>query len=169
MRSTGSIATVLAVLVLAAGTFWVRQKVESLRPDGDDRAQILALVARGEAEAERRNAAGIGRLISRDYQDTAGNSHDRIRAQIHQYLIRWREVAIDIPSDLVRVEVSVGGREALAWFPVRMVGKLGGAEVSAQFDMSVRLGREPVRYLWVFPGEEWKVISADGYENAPLE
>lgn len=167
-RSAGWVAGLLAVVLLAAGTVWVRRKLESLRPVGDDRTQILNLIAMGERQAERRNAAGIARLISRDYSDAAGASYDRIRAEIHQYLIRWRDVEVEVPGEYVQISTTAGG-EAIASFPVRLAGSLAGTAVSSQFDMAIRLKKEPVRYLLVFSGEEWRIVSAEGYDGAPTD
>ena len=38
-----------------------------------------------------------------------------------------------------------------------------GGRYSSDVAMSIGLAKEPVHYFLVFPGEEWKVISADGY------
>jgi hypothetical protein len=70
-----------------------------------------------------------------------------------------------MPSREIQVAVSPGGKTAQAKFRARVTTQGEGSGGSLDIEMSLQLAKEPVRYFWLFPGEEWKVISADGYSG----
>ena len=159
------IAALAAILALAAGALGVKTAVDAQRPQGTDEEQIARILVEGERAVEQRDAAGVNRFISENYRDNLGFSDTSVKFQIKDYLRSKRAIEITIPSSSVEIRVDPPSRTATARFRVsaRMDAPGGGGSAATDLDMGLTLARERVYYYWIFPGEEWKVTSADGY------
>jgi len=157
------IVGVAVVVLLAAGAVGVKAAVDAKRPRGSDVEQLQNLLVTGERAAERGDAGGIYRLISDRYEDNLGMRDTQMRYQIGRYLRERPNLQITIPSESVSVEVAPDGRTARVSFRVSASsqGDLGGD--FRETTISFTAAKEPVTYYGFFPGEEWKVTSADGY------
>lgn len=153
----------IAGLVAVAAAAWgVHAAVEARRPRGSDTLQILRMLQQGEAAAERRDVSGITRFVSPDYRDTVGMNAERLRFQIADYFRRrTAPLEVEIPSRAVLVQVEPGGRLAAVQFPLLLGGTGEGA--APEMRLTLRLRKEQVFYYWLFPGEEWRITSAEGY------
>jgi len=156
----GALAVVLA---LALSALWVNRTVASMRPKGSDQEQIQALLLKGEIAAENRNSGAMGRLISENYRDSLGMTETQIRYQIGDYLRSHASIDIDLPANSIQTELSPDGKTATVRFHARVSTRGQDAQGSMEIDPILVMTKEPVHYLWVFPGEEWKVTSAEGY------
>jgi hypothetical protein len=158
------IAAVAAILALAAGSLGVKMAVDAQRPTGTDEEQIRRLLVEGESAVERRDAAGVNRLISENYRDGMGFSDTSVKYQIKDYLRGKRAIEVQIPSESVDVRVDAPSKTATARFHVSTrMQAAAGSPVPTELDLGLTLAKERVYYYWVFPGEEWKVTSAEGY------
>ncbi|MCC2670412.1 MAG: hypothetical protein K0Q72_2883 [Armatimonadetes bacterium] len=160
-----------ALLGLALGALVVKRAVDAQRPRGNDTEQIQSLLLKGETAAEQRNSQALGKLISDDYRDGLGMTETQMRYQISDYLRSHRAIDVDMPGNAIQVEVRPDGRSAQAKFHARVSTQGGTPDGSTNsggtidIDMTLQLVKEPVHYFWVFPGEEWKIVSADGYSG----
>lgn len=152
-----------AVLALALSALYVNRTVASMRPKGTDLQQIQALLLKGEAAAERRNSAAMGRMISDDYRDGLGMTETQIRYQIGDYLRSHTSIDIDLPASSIEATIAPDGKTATVRFHARVSTRGDGGQGSMDINPILVMTKEPVHYLWVFPGEEWKVTSAEGY------
>jgi len=152
-----------AVLALALSALFVNRTVASMRPKGTDVEQIQAVLLKGEMAAEQRNSAALGRLISDNYRDTLGMTETQIRYQIGDYLRSHSSIDIDLPANSIQAEIAPDGKTATVRFHARVSTRGEGSQGSMDIDPVLAMTKEPVRYLWLFPGEEWKVTSAEGY------
>lgn len=153
-------------LALAAG---IRCAVDARRPKGSDTEQIEQLLLAGEAAAERRDAAALGRLVSRHYRDSSGFTAASLRYRIAEYLRRQQSIEIEIPLRSVRIRVDPGTKTAVAEFDLTLRTQAEGVSLRADLHPVLTLAREPVYYFGIFPGEEWRVTSAEGYQSAPFD
>jgi hypothetical protein len=154
----------LAIVVLAGGgLLWLLRAVAAQRPPGSDQDQIRALIATGARAAMRRDSDAIGRLVSPEYHDASGMRADPLRRQIRSFLADVREISVNIPQNSLVVAVDADRRHATAQFYLQF--RTSGARGEMNFGNTLRLqlAKEPVRYYLVFPGAEWRVVSADGY------
>jgi len=151
------------VLTLALGALAVIRAVDAQRPKGTDPQQIQALLLKAETASEQRNSAALGRLISENYQDSLGMTETQMRYQIADYLRNHRSIDVDIPANSIQVQLAPGGRTGSVRFHARVSAQGESSQNSMDIDMTCGLAKEPVRYFWLFSGEEWKVTSAEGY------
>lgn len=166
------------LLLLAGAGIWLYRAVESQRPRGSDDQQIRAMVAQCEDAAEARRSGPILRWISENYRDQVGFSDSSVKYQIRDYIRSHASIQIEIPPDRVQVSVEPDGQRATVSFPVTSVtvagavNRFGVGETPApanptplrqDFSLSLTLVKERVYYCWVFPGAEWRIVSADGY------
>ena len=153
-------AIVLAVVVFAASALGVKAAVDAKRPQGSNTEQIQRMLLDGERAAERGDAAAIHRLISPNYRDEVGLKDTQVKYQINRYLRERPGLEITIPTQSVLIEVAPDGRTAACSFLI----SAHSANASTQdVPIHLQLARERVYYYWLFPGEEWKVVSAGGY------
>ena len=151
---------VLAIVLLAASALGVKAAVDAKRPQGTDIEQIQRMLLEGEQAAERGDAAGIHRYISPDYRDEVGLGDTQVKYQINRYIRERKGLELTIPSRSVAIEVAPDGRTATCSFSVSVTAANGSA---SDVPIHLQLVRERVYYYWLFPGEEWKVVSAGGY------
>lgn len=155
------------VLLLGAGA-GVKAAVDAQRPKGGDVRQVSTLLYECERAAERRNARGVNRYISEGYQDAVGLNDSQLKYQIGDFLRRHQSVDVDIPSRSVQIDVAPDGRTATLTFHLTLaVDTAGGGTGASEMNLGLRLAKERVYYYGVFPGEEWRVIGAEGY--TPVE
>jgi len=102
-------------------------------------------------------------LISDNYRDSLGMTETQIRYQIMDYLRNHSAIEVDLPVSSIETELAPDGRTARVRFRVRVMARGSSQESVTEVDMALTLAREPVRYFWVFPGEEWKITAAEGY------
>lgn len=159
MLGTGAL-----LLLAAAGIWWL---VEKQRPTGTPEAQLQRMLAAAERAAESRDAAGVVRWISDDYQDSSGMNDERLRFQIGRWLRARRSIDILIPSQRVVAQTLPGGADARLHFPLTLNWDGSGGTGTSSMQITLHLRREKVFYYFLFPGDEWRVISAEGY--IPLE
>lgn len=148
----------VGLILVAGGALGLKMAVDAQRPKGSDQEQIQTMLMDGEKAAKRKDAAGINRFISRDYSDGLGMTDTSLKYQVNDYLRRKSSFDITVPLESTQVMINPDGRTGTAQFIVRV-----NAENSASFPMTLKLVKEPVHYFLFFPGEEWKVISAEGY------
>ena len=179
---------VAAALALAGGgSLWVMRAVDAQRPKGSDEEQLRRLLYVGETAAEQHNSTSINRLISEDYRDSLGMSDTSLKYQIRDYLSQRRSIDVMIPSERVEVYIAPDGKTGTVTFPMTVInqqttaspapGGLTGSQqdpsptASSGGDMTLTLGvrKERVHYFYLFPGEEWKVTSAEGYSTGAFE
>jgi hypothetical protein len=177
------VITVTALALLGGGSLWVMRAVDAKRPQGTDEDQLRRLVYIGETAAEQHNSVSINRLISEDYRDSLGMSDTSLKYQIREYLSQRRAIDVVIPSERVVVYIAPDGKTGTITFPMTVMnpqtapapGSPGNpqfpAAASTGGDMTLTLGvrKERVHYFYVFPGEEWKVTSAEGYSTGAFE
>lgn len=156
------VGALAGVALLALGAFGVMRAVDAQRPRGSDTQQLRTMLAQGEAAAERGDAPAIWRFISDDYSDNLGFSDTSVKYNIRAYLRDHKNMDLTIPSDRVNIHIDPDGRTGAMDFVV-IVNSPGASGSGNQIPISLRIRKEPVRYYWLFPGEEWKVLSADGY------
>jgi hypothetical protein len=159
----GPILALAAVAVVALMALAVKRAVDARRPQGTDAEQIRQLLYDGERAAERRDSATLNRLISQDYDDGYFNAA-RVRYTITDYLRRQQAVEITVPSELIVVDVAPDGRAATARFRVQFARQADGGSFYHDLDMTLHLQKEPVYYYVIFPGEEWRITRAGGWE-----
>lgn len=172
-----------ALALLGGGSLWVMRAVDAQRPKGSDEEQLRRLLYIGETAAEQHNSVAINRLISEDYRDSLGMSDTSLKYQIREYLSQRRAIDVLIPSESVQVYIAPDGKTGTVTFPMTVMnpqtapvpGGAGGPQyptaASSGGDMTLTLGvrKERVHYFYVFPGEEWKVTSAEGYSTGAFE
>ncbi|MBM3459808.1 MAG: hypothetical protein FJX77_14910 [Armatimonadetes bacterium] len=153
----------LAVLVALGGGFWVKSAVDAQRPTGTDTEQLRTLLLSAERAAERRDPAGVVRWISEDYRDEIGLSGRAARYQVQNYLRSHRVQEVTIPSQGIQVQLAPDRRSARMSFPLLLDLESQAGRGQVQVSMTLTLQKDPVHYLWVFPGEEWRITRAEGY------
>jgi hypothetical protein len=158
------VVALLVVLVLAVGGFSLLRAVDAQRPKGTDAEQIQDMLYQGERAAERRDASAVSRLVSKDYNDGMFNAA-RARYAIGDYLRRQRSIDITIPSESVSFQPGPGGKTGVVRFRLLLNGQSEGGPTSSAMNLTLTVVKEPVRYFGVFPGEEWRITSAGGYEG----
>ncbi len=159
------VGLLVAVMLLAGGGLWVKRTLDAARPKGSDDAQIRQMLFDGEAAAERREPTGVSKFLSEDYRDGLGLSDSSMRFQIGRYLREHKEISLNIPSQSIQIQLDPEGRTGSVSFTLEAgVGEGTGATT---VPMTLKLKKDPVRYLWLFPGEEWRVTSAEGYQGVP--
>jgi hypothetical protein len=149
----------LAVSMVAVA-FGVKAAVDGKRPRGTNTEQIMQMLYDGERAAERRSASGVSKYLAESYEDSLGNNKDRMRYLIRDGITRYR--GLDVSLTDVQIQIDPGDQSAMATFQVRFNGQMDGP-VASTTNLSLRLVRERVYYYWLFPGEEWRIQSADGY------
>jgi hypothetical protein len=160
----GALVTLGLLLLLALVGLGVKRAVDARRPQGTDAEQIRRLLYEAERAAERRDASGVNRYISDDYDDGTFNAA-RARYAVMDYLRSQQSVEINIPSETIHVQVDPDGRTATADFRVQFARQTGGGSFYNDIDMSLRLQKEPVHYYVLFPGEEWRIVRAEGWHG----
>jgi len=155
---------VLAVIAVLAGlAYGVKVAVDAKRPKGTDDEQIRRMLYEGEQAAERRDAAGVSRYMSNDYDDGTFRAA-QIRYQIGQWFRDNSSVDVEIPSETIETEIDPGGQTARVQFRMT-VGRRGvNGNSGAEMEVVLRLKKDPVYYFGVFPGREWRVVSAGGWQ-----
>ncbi len=153
-----------AAVLLGGGFLWLWMAANGQRPRGTDTAQIRSMIARGARAAQRRDSATINRMISGNYTDGNGFRAEQLRAFVAKTLRESGSAQVYIPDESVSIQVEPGGKEAHASFHVRFQGAEGQFS-GTPFDgtLTIRLKKEPVRYYWIFSGEEWRVMATEGY------
>lgn len=163
----GALLALLGIAAFAAAAMAVKLAVEARRPKGADVQQLQRMLLEAEKAAERRDAAGVSRFVSDDYQDSLGFNSPRLKYEIRQYLRRQQALDLDIPSRSVRVRLSPDRRTGIVQFHLALAGQNAAGSAAAEMDLTLKVARERVYYYWFFPGEEWRVTEAEGY--SPLE
>jgi hypothetical protein len=156
-------AILIGLVLLAGAAFGVWRAVEAQRPQGTDEQQIRTMLFEGERAAERLDAAALGHLISDDYRDNLGMSDTSVKYEMRRYLKQQQSLEVDIPSESIDVNIEPDGKQASISFQARVAARTEGQASTFDLPMSLRLKKERVFYYWIFPGEEWRVTSAEGY------
>lgn len=154
---------VVVGLLVGGGALWLLRAVDAQRPKGSDQAQIRALIAEGARSAMQRDASGIGRLVSNDYKDGHGFRAPVIRQQTARILNQSRTVKVYIPANSIAITVNPDGKHASAQFLLQFQASGSKGDLPFSGTLNLDLAKEPVRYYLAFPGEEWRVTSAEGY------
>jgi hypothetical protein len=155
---------VLAILVAVGGaalTLAVRARL----PQGDDVAQIRAMLDSGERAVEQRNVSGMMRHVSEEYRDPNGLRREQIRFAAARALRNAQSVDVTISEPSLRIQVAPDGKRAtLACDASLALTDLSGAMSPARhFHLTLDLKKEPARVFGVFPTHAWRVVSAGGY------
>jgi hypothetical protein len=152
------------VLGLAASmiavAFGVKVAIDGQRPHGTNTEQIMQILHDGEHAAERRSAAGVAKYLAETYEDSLGNNKDRMRFLIRDAIGRYR--GLDVTLNVGEIQIDPGGQSATVTLLVGLNGE-GEGPINSNTSLALRLVKERVYYYWLFPGEEWRVQSADGY------
>jgi hypothetical protein len=154
---------VLILVLLAAAAFGVKSAVDAKRPQGTDEEQLRRMLLVGEQAAERGDAGGINRLISDNYEDSIGLRDTQLRYQIGQYLRERPGMEITIPQESIHIRIDPDGRTGTVQFRLSATSQGQSPVAATEIPMNVSVVKEPVSYYVFFPGEEWKVVRADGY------
>lgn len=154
------LCVVAAVAMAAVG---IKLAVDARRPRGSDVQQIQGLIERGATAADRRDAAAMGHLISSHYRDSLGMSDVSLRYQINDFFRRQSAIQVTLPPDRLKIDVQPAGKTAAAQFHVVVATQGSGGSMTTELDMTLQFAKEPVYYYWLFPGEEWRVTSAENY------
>lgn len=140
----------LLVLVAAGAGYWL-----FLRPEPvSDRVQILRLIADVERAVEQKDVSGLMQHISEDYEDERGYTRRMVRRLV---LAGARDPrTVDLSVDVADPEIK-GDRATFV------------AEVDYALDGSAAVGE--TQHLTVVghlrkEGRDWKVVSADGWQEA---
>ena len=160
----GPVIALIVLVLVALSALGVKRAVDARRPQGTDDEQIRRILYEGERAAERRNASGVSRFLSPDYDDGVFTAA-RARAAIGDYLRRQQNVDLNIPSEMIHVQVGPDGQTAIAAFRVQFARQTGGGTFYNDVDMTLHLRKEPVTYYGVFPGAEWRVVRAEGWHG----
>ncbi|MBI3911271.1 MAG: hypothetical protein HY320_10100 [Armatimonadetes bacterium] len=153
-----------AALLVALAALWLglASHADGQRPRGTDTEQIYALLAQGAAAASRHDAAGVQQLISENYHDELFTAI-QARMQVARVLREHPTLRVIIPDRSVQVQLEPDGKHARLVFQLTLVAEGGETPYHSESQIFLKLAKEPVRYLWLFPGEEWKVVFASGY------
>ncbi len=154
-----------AVILLAGVTLFVIRAVDARRPKGPDDYQLRQMLTNAAAAASRRDSGGVARYLSADYSDTTGLSATSMRYQIARYLREHAETAVEIPDESITIQIGPDGRTGTVEFRADISARGAGGEANSEVRLSLRVAKERVHYLLFFPGEEWRVTSADGYSG----
>jgi hypothetical protein len=154
-----------AVLLLLVGALWLLRAVENQRPRGTDAQQITALVASGARAAQARDPDALRRLVSNEYRDENGFRADAVRLQIGRVLGQAQQVRAYVPANSIVVQLEPDGQHATASFQIQFEANTRNGDLRFDGPINLRLAREPVRYFLVFPGHEWRIVSAGGYDS----
>lgn len=161
-----TVVLVLVAVAVVAGTgIAIKLAVDGRRPKGSDTVQIQMMLLEGEKAAERRDSAGIGRFISPNYSDNLGLRDATVRYQIRDFLRRYRTVDVNIPTESIQITLDPDGKSGSASFRAMVSAQGDGGSQSSEVEMTIKVAKERVYYFWIFPGEEWKVTAADGYQG----
>ena len=158
-----AVVILAAIVITASAAFGIKLAVDSRRPRGTDVQQLRRMLLEGEAAVEARRPADINRFISGDYRDNLGMSDTSLKYQIREYLQQRQAVELTIPSESIQINVDPDGRAGTVQFQVSVTSQVAGNALANQHSLSLRVAKERVHYYWVFPGEEWRVTSAEGY------
>jgi hypothetical protein len=153
----------IALLLIGGGGVGVKLAVDAQRPQGDDDRQIRMMLYEAERAAERQSISGVTHYISEDYSDGLGMNAPRLKYAIRDWMRQRDAVEVNIPSESIHVQVSEDGKTAAVQFQLQ----LGSSAAGGAMAIGLKLVKEPVRYYWLFPGEEWRVVGAEGY--TPIE
>ncbi len=105
----------IARWLLAPGIIGIYLAVALFTVDrGADRAQIEAVIAKGEAAAQQRDLAGLVSCVSKQYSDQTGLNYDRLRILIAKamrsegpYNVAVSDQKIEIKGDRAVVDLRV--------------------------------------------------------------
>ena len=158
------VVALVVILLLAIGGFSLLRAVDAQRPKGTDTEQIQMMLFQGEQAAESRNAGAVNRMLSKDYNDGLFNA-ERARYAIADYLRNHRSIDITIPSESVSFQPGPDGKTGVVRFRLMVNGQTEGGPTSQEMNLTLTVVKEPVHYFGVFPGEEWRIKSAGGYEG----
>jgi hypothetical protein len=158
------VIALVVILLLAIGGFSLLRAVDAQRPKGTDAEQIQTMLFEGERAAERRDVGAVSRMLSKEYNDGLFNA-DRARYAIGDYLRRQRSLDITIPTESVVFEPGADGKTGTVRLTLLLNGQSEGGPTSTQMNLTLTMMKEPVHYFGVFPGEEWRVTAAGGYEG----
>jgi len=154
-----------AVLTGLVGTgLIVKLAVDAKRPKGSDDRQIRMMLYDAERAAEQKSVSGIAKYISEDYRDGLDMNAPRLKYAIRDWMRLRNAVEVTIPTESIRVQIEPDGKAALVQFHLSLGTDLEGrGTATSDMEMGLRLRKEPVYYYYLFPGEEWRVVSSEGY------
>lgn len=122
--------------------------------------QVRAVIASGEAAAEKRDLSALMDLVSSRYEDAAGGSAVELTRRLRGYFIANQSVhlltrieSIDFPyDDHARVRLTIGtlGRDATATDKFELAADVHEVRLELQFERG-----------------EWKVTRAEWHSIAP--
>ena len=162
MDRRGVIAAV-AVLALVLAGVGTKLAVDAAHPRGSDQEQLERMLVDGQSAVERKDIPGVTRFISEDYRDSLGLSASSVKYQIGDYLRSHGALQLNIPSRSVEIQVNPDGKTGSVRFHVTATSASANGSSRSDMDMSLGVKKERVYYYVVFPGEEWRVTSAEGY------
>jgi len=113
--------------------------------------EIRALIDKGEAAAEARDASALRELIADDYRDGDGRGADEIRRHLHGYLIAHQSIRLITRIDAIELE---GAEVARAQVTVGMLGR----ESDSNWDLAADIQRFDLRLAR--EDGEWRVTRA---------
>ncbi len=155
----------VAIVVLALGALGTKMAVDAARPKGSDQEQLARMLVDAESAVERGDVGGVTRYVSPDYRDNLGLSATSVKYQISDYIRKRRSIQLTIPSRTVHVTVNPDGRTGSVQFHLSAQTASESGSSRGDMDLSLQVRKERVYYYLVFPGEEWRVTSADGYSG----
>ena len=161
---TNQMKWVLAVVGLAGlGLLALWRSAEAQRPQGSDDQQIRTLFASAARAATERKAGQALRWLSADYSDSNGIKATIARYEVSRLINNAKQIDVYVPVREVEVQVSGNTASAVVPITVTATGENIPPVGTGQRTLNVQLRKEPVRYYWLFPGEEWRVTSVEGY------
>src|SRR5262249_50282566 len=127
---------------------------------------IRSIFVRGERAIEERKVPEVMALVSRDYRDDEGLRFGSLRLLAARQMRDAQSIEITIPDQLLHIEVEPDGKHAWAQarVDIRVATSFGTTE-DLSSTLSFRFVKEPVRYYLMFPGEEWRLIKAEGWHG----
>jgi hypothetical protein len=165
-RKTGWLIVLLGAAVLAA-LYWASL---ARRPVGSNVEQLRRLMVQGERAIEERNLSAAMGLVSRAYRDDQGLRYGSLRALAGRQMRQADRIEITLPARLLRVYVDPSGKRATGDARVDL-------HIATRFDtvhdlsanLSLQFVKEPVRYYWLFPSEEWRLVKMEGWQGLVSE
>ena len=162
MNSTATWTWTGIVALVMAGV-GVKLAVDACRPRGTDLEQIQSIVRTGTDAANRQDPAGIGKVISPNYRDSLGMSKPSLQYEINDFFRRHGAVRVTVSEESIRVSMQPDGTTATVTFHASIAAPSGDNSGSLEIDPALKVAKERVHYYLFFPGEEWKVVSAENY------
>ncbi len=158
MKPSSKVLLWVALLLLFAVAAFVLLR----GPQESDQAQIAGQLEAARSAGERQNIGGVMKVISADYHDQNIPGPTQLRFLLNK--VRGTQ-AVKITQSLP--VISVSGDAATSTSHLEVIS-VGDGRVLYSHDLVAQWKREESPRLLIFPGNTWRIVSAD-YGSFGLE